>query len=78
MANLSEKVVDEFDDTVVKIVCSENKGEIKKLVIRPIVIKYKKMWQCEKFIGNKVFHENIFDGEIADKLNDILPEFGQV
>lgn len=47
------------ENNLIKIILSDSLTEIKKIVVRPITIKYKQVWQVEKFIKTQVFHENI-------------------
>lgn len=44
---------------VVRIVFSGSSGDVQKMTIRPLQLKGKIFLQCEKNIGNKVFHINI-------------------
>lgn len=63
-----EKILEDIKNNnqiIKKIVLSETKSEIKKIIVRPIIIKNNNLWQVEKFIGDKVFHENL-------KLEDLL------
>ena len=47
----------ENKERIVKITLSGTNLEIKKINIRPIVIKSKNIYQVERFVGNKVFLE---------------------
>ncbi len=49
---------------IAKMILSDSNTEIKKIVIRPIEIKKQKLWQIEKFVGAKVFHENVNMSEV--------------
>ena len=52
-------------DSIVKATASDQKsGEFKKVVLRPIVIKGKKVWQAERFKGTQVFHLNIDESAV--------------
>ena len=44
---------------VKKVILSDAKGDVKKIIIRPIELKGKFMWQVERYIGTQVFHENV-------------------
>lgn len=61
--------------TIAKMILSDSSTEIKKIVVRPIEIRKQKLWQIERFIGTKVFHENV---EIEDVLNIDFSAFKQI
>jgi len=45
--------------TLNKLILSDSKSEIKKIIARKVAIKNKEMWQIESFIGTQVFHKNV-------------------
>ncbi len=57
-----------------KIVFSVTKTEVQKVVIKPIMLKKSKAWQCEKFIGGVAFHENIPESGFRVYLERLLDE----
>lgn len=62
-----KKIIEEVKqnkDNIVKIILSDSDIETKKIIIRPILVKKQSLWQCEKFVGTKVFHENVEFDEI--------------
>ena len=66
-----EKIIKELEnneENLIKLILSDSMCEIKKIVVRPILIKSKQVFQIEKFIGSQVFHENVEFCEIL-KLN---------
>ncbi len=62
-------------DKLVKVILSDSKTEVKKVVVRPIILKDKEVYQIEKFVGTQVFHSNVDFGEIL-KLN--FEDFKQI
>ena len=73
-------VIDElrgFDfGAVDRIVLSASKGGVRKIIIRPIILKSRETWQFEKFIGSQVFHENVAGGDMQAVLLVLLAENG--
>lgn len=53
-------------------------AEYKKITLRPVTIKASQCWQAEQFRDNKVFHANISEKEITNRLTELLPFYGQV
>lgn len=47
------------EERIVKVILSDSKTDVKKIIVRPIIIKNKQVFQIEKFIGAQVFHENV-------------------
>lgn len=47
------------EQKLIKIILSDSSIETKKIVVRPIMLKNKQVWQIEKFVGTQVFHENV-------------------
>lgn len=70
----------ESRNTLVKATASgTEKGEYKKIVLRPIELKGELAWQAERFKGTKVFHLNISNGELEKFVNQsIAPFFNQI
>ncbi|MBR6779298.1 MAG: SAM-dependent methyltransferase [Clostridia bacterium] len=60
---------------IVKIILSDSNIDIKKIVVRPIIIKSNIKWQIEKFIGAQVFHANV---EYQEILNLPFDSFKQI
>jgi len=58
----------------IKIVFSVTNTGVKKAALKPIMLKKKKAWQCEKFIGGAAFHENIPDSGFRTYLERLLDE----
>ncbi len=62
-------------ENLIKLILSDSLCEIKKIVVRPILLKGKVNYQIEKFVGTQVFHENVeFDSIL--KLN--FKDFKQI
>ena len=57
-----------------KIVFSVTKTDAQKAVIKPIILKKTKAWQCEKFINGASFHENIGESCFRAYLERLLDE----
>ena len=63
------KVIEDLNinrDNLVKLILSDSKSDIKKIVVRPIVLKGREVFQIEKFIGAQVFHENVDYSKILE------------
>lgn len=59
------------EEQLVKLILSDSLCEIKKIVVRPIIMKNNQVFQIEKFIGTQVFHENVkFDSILNLNFND--------
>ena len=65
MENL-KKVLLENEHSIRKIILSDTADEIKKQIIRPIVIKNTNKWQVESYKGAQVFHENVLFDEVIN------------
>lgn len=81
MENILEKIQKELVENInnfKKMILSDTSSDIKKIVVRPILIKNKIMLQIERYRGSKVFHENIELNAIFDlpfsEYNQILIE----
>lgn len=56
------KIIDDIkqnEERIIKLILSDSLCDIKKVVVRPILLKGKQVFQMEKFIGTQVFHENV-------------------
>ena len=42
-----------------KIILSDSKTDVKKIIINPIELKGEQKWQIEKYVGAQVFHSNV-------------------
>jgi len=61
----------ENEEKILKIVLSDTKSEVKKILVRPIKMKNAIKWQIERTIGAQVFHENVdFDEVLNLNCND--------
>jgi hypothetical protein len=56
---------------IVKIVFSGSSGDVQKMTIRPLRLKDRDCWQCEKIIGGKAFHLNVEPGQLRAAIGDI-------
>lgn len=65
MKNLIKKI-SEKQQKFIKIILSNTNSEIKKLIIRPIILKQKEVLQVERYIGTKVFHSTINYKELVE------------
>ena len=61
-------------DKTFKIVFSKTASETIKAVIKPIIHKRQKAWQCEKIFQNAAFHENIPESSFRSFLDRLLEE----
>ncbi|MDR2135154.1 MAG: SAM-dependent methyltransferase [Treponema sp.] len=61
---------------VVKAVFSGSSGDVKKMTLRPLRIKGGDLWQCEKIVDNKAFHQNIEPDQVRSALGGILDANG--
>ena len=46
--------------------------------LRRLTLKGQKLWQLESRVGQQVFHENIEDAAMADRLSALLPPYRQL
>ena len=46
--------------------------------LRALTLKGQKVWQLESRVGQQVFHENIEDAAMADRLSELLPPYRQL
>lgn len=60
------KVLLENEQSICKIILSDTTNEIKKQIIRPIVVKNANKWQIERYKGAQVFHENVSFDEVIN------------
>ena len=60
------KVLLENEQSIRKIILSDTTDEIKKQIIRPIVVKNANKWQIERYKGAQVFHENVSFDEVIN------------
>lgn len=80
MNEITKLVIDERAQTI-KVTASDPQrtGEYKKIVVRPVEIKGKKMWQAERFKGAQVFHLNLKSEELSAYFDrEIIPLFAQI
>jgi len=59
-------------DKISKVVFSGSSGEMRRITLRPLLIKGKPFWQCEKNIGTKVYHANIEFNSLKFEIDKIL------
>lgn len=52
--------------TIKKIILSDTKSEVKKIIVHPVQLKGEQKWQTEKYIGAQVFHANVNFENLAD------------
>jgi SAM-dependent methyltransferase len=80
MADSIIRAIDEITDlpygVVAKVTFSLSKTEVKKAAVKPILLKGSQAWQCEKFVGKAVFHENIRHVELGSFLARLAEENG--
>lgn len=63
--------IESNSDILKKITLSDTTSEVKKIVIRPVEIKGKRVYQVERYKGSQVFHENVdINGVLALPIND--------
>ena len=56
------KIIEDLNsnkEQVVKIILSDSKIDVKKIVVRPINLRGEVAYQIERFVGAQVFHENV-------------------
>ena len=59
---------------LVKIIFSVPKINAPRAVIKPVLLKSVRAWQCEKIIEKSAFHENIPESGLREYLNRLLDE----
>lgn len=73
-----EKIVSE---NLYRIIISKpfHKGDLTKIVIRPVMIRKQLKFQETQYVGTKVIHTNFDRREIAEKIQEcLMKEFGQL
>ncbi len=55
-----------INDDVVRIIFSNPKSKVAKVIIRPIILDEEFMWHIESFVDEKVYHENASEEELPD------------
>ena len=76
MLEIIEKVVNE---NMVKVIMSNGQyQEFHKIVMRPIMIKNKKMYQFEMFTKTQAFHQNLETKEAKDLVFEIMQSMKQM
>lgn len=80
MNEISKLLIDERAQTIKTTASDPQKtSEYKKIVVRPVEIKGKKMWQAERFKGAQVFHLNLSCEELSTYFErEIIPFFAQI
>ncbi len=63
------------ENKLIKIILSDSKTDVKKIIVREISLKNKQVWQIEKFKGTQVFHENVMFDAV---LNLPFEDFKQI
>ena len=68
------KIIEDLNsnkEQVVKIILSDSKIDVKKIVVRPINLRGEVAYQIERFVGAQVFHENVkFESVIKLNFDD--------
>lgn len=80
MNEITKLLIDERAQTIKATASDPQKtNEYKKIVVRPVEIKGKKMWQAERFKGAQVFHLNLSNEELPTYFErEIIPFFAQI
>lgn len=80
MNEITKLLIDERAQTIKATASDPQKtNEYKKIVVRPVEIKSKKMWQAERFKGAQVFHLNLSNEELPTYFErEIIPFFAQI
>lgn len=63
--NIKKDVIENASN-LKKMILSDSTNEIKKIIVRPVQIKNREMFQIERYCLNKVFHENIEFNKLLD------------
>lgn len=53
-------------------------GDYKKITARPMEVKGQPVLQLEKFTGTQAFHENVPMEQAADRLEELMTQYGQL
>ncbi|MDR3147950.1 MAG: SAM-dependent methyltransferase [Treponema sp.] len=57
---------------VLRVVFSGSSGDVRKMTLRPLSLKGRALWQCEKIIDGKAFHLNIEPEELPTAIGAVL------
>jgi SAM-dependent methyltransferase len=71
LTNIFKELADYNFGAIAKVVFSVSNGDIRRMTLRPVLLKGKAFWQCEKKKGGQVFHENIDPNELHEVAADI-------
>lgn len=73
-----EEVQKAINDDIVRIIFSNSKSKITKVIMRPIIMDEDFMWHIESFIDDKVYHENLTEDELSDYIyTNVIESFRQ-
>lgn len=81
MDQLKEAIEKIVTDQLYRLIVSKPfvKGEITKVVVRPVMIKGRLLFQATSYVGTKVLHHNYSGREMVERLQHYLQEeFGQL
>jgi hypothetical protein len=66
-------------DETVRIIFTRSGSKIKKIVVKPVIIKNEKKWQIESYCDNKTFHVNLSLQELLTEIEQkIIGVFKQI
>ncbi len=77
---MNEVIKEMLNQKIEKIIISNpksNQSTIKKIIIRPVMIKKMMVYQCEQYTTTQVFHLNIQEDALEDKLMEEMAQFKQ-
>lgn len=77
---LINKISDHLDEQLIRITVSNPRKaeEIKKYTIRPVLVRDRLLFQSAAYTKTQVFHENLEQDQLTEKLREILPLYKQV
>lgn len=76
--NITEELLQNRDNLVKLTASSPIGGEFKKIVLRPIMVKNKKVWQAEQYKGAQVFHLNLDESAVNEYIDRLIHTFEQL
>lgn len=83
MAEMNNKeyfdvIQNSLNDDIVRVIFSNSKSKITKVIIRPIIMDEDFMWHIESFVNDKVYHENLTGDELPGYIyTNVIDSFRQ-
>ena len=77
MRNAISEIVNQTLDRLIVSNPKNKTNEFKKIVVRPVFVKGKEVYQFEKYTQKQVFHDNCTKEECIEKVIALMEDFRQ-